>query len=79
MLLAPGDVTAWHTALARLVTLTPAQRAALLDENRELAIQYSLAAHTQSALALMSLPLRKRPMALVGWLARAWKGKVVVW
>ena len=79
MLLAPGDVAAWQSALARLVTLTPSQRAALVDENRELAIQYSLATHTQSALALMSLPLRKRPMTLVGWLARAWKGKVVVW
>lgn len=79
MLLAPGDVAAWQTALARLLALTTAQRESLLDENRGLAIQYSLAAHTQSALALMDMPLRKRPMAFIGWLARAWKGKVVVW
>ena len=79
MMVAVGDVAAWRATLARLIELTKAERAALLDENRQLALQYSLAAHTQSALELINLPLRKRPLPPVGWLARAWKGKVVVW
>ncbi len=79
MLLPPGDVAAWQQALARLLALRIDERAALLDETRRLAEKYSLAAHTQSALELISLPPRARPMAPTGWLARAWHGRVAVW
>jgi glycosyltransferase involved in cell wall biosynthesis len=79
MLPPPGDVAAWQQALARLMALRIDERAALLDETRCLAEKYSLAAHTQSALELISLPPRARPMAPVGWLARAWHGRVAVW
>jgi glycosyltransferase involved in cell wall biosynthesis len=79
MLPPPGDVAAWQQALARLLALRIDERAALLDETRRLAEKYSLAAHTQSALELISLPPRARPMAPAGWLARAWHGRVAVW
>lgn len=79
MLLPPGDAVAWQQALARLLTLRRDERAALLDETRRLAEKYSLAAHTESALELISLPPRARPMAPAGWLARAWHGRVAVW
>lgn len=79
MLLPPGDVAAWQQALARLLALRIDERAALLDETRRLAEKYSLAAHTQSALELITLPLRARPVAPAGWLARAWHGRVAVW
>jgi len=79
MMVPPGDVPAWQQALARLLALRPDERAELLDETRHLAEKYSLAAHTQSALELISLPLRARPMAPAGWLARAWHGRVAVW
>ncbi len=79
MLLPPGDVAAWRQALARLLALGIDERAALLDETRRLAERYSLAAHTQSALELVNQPLRARPMAPAGWLARAWQGRVAVW
>lgn len=79
MLPPPGDVAAWQQALARLLALRLDERALLLDETRRLADKYSLAAHTQSALELISLPLRARPMAPAGWLARAWHGRVAVW
>lgn len=79
MLPPPGDVAAWQQALARLLALRPDERMALLDETRRLAEKYSLAAHTQSALELISLPPRARPMTPAGWLARAWKGRVAVW
>lgn len=79
MLLPPGDVAAWQQALARLLVLRIDERAALLDETRRLAEKYSLAAHTESALELISLPPRARPMAPAGWLARAWHGRVAVW
>jgi glycosyltransferase involved in cell wall biosynthesis len=79
MLLPPDDVAAWQQALARLLALRIDERAALLDETRRLGEKYSLAAHTQSALELISLPPRARPMAPVGWLARAWHGRVAVW
>ena len=79
MMVPPGDVAAWQQALARLLALRPEERATLLDETRRLAEKYSLAAHTQSALELISLPLREPPMAPAGWLARAWHGRVAVW
>ena len=79
MLLPPGDAVAWQQALARLLTLRRDERAALLDETRRLAEKYSLAAHTESALELISLPPRARPMVPAGWLARAWHGRVAVW
>ena len=79
MLPPPGDVAAWQQALARLLALRPDERAVLLDETRRLAEKYSLAAHTQSALELISLPPRARPMAPAGWLARTWHGRVAVW
>lgn len=79
MLLPPGDVAAWRQALARLLALGIDERTALLDETRRLAERYSLAAHTRSALELVNQPLRDRPMAPAGWLARAWQGRVAVW
>ena len=79
MMVPPGDVVAWQQALARLLALRPDERVALLDETRRLAEKYSLAAHTQSALELVNQPLRDRPMAPAGWLARAWQGRVAVW
>jgi hypothetical protein len=79
MLMPPGDVAAWQQALARLLALRPDERAVLMDETRRLAEKYSLAAHTQSALELINLPPRARPMAPAGWLARAWHGRVAVW
>ncbi len=79
MMMPAGDVAAWQHALARLLALTPDERAALIDESRRLAEKYSLATHTQSALELVNLPQRTRPMALAGWLARAWRGRVAVY
>lgn len=79
MMLPPGDIPAWQQALARLLALRPDERAVLLGETRCLAEKYSLAAHTQSALELIDLPLRARPMAPAGWLARVWHGRVAVW
>jgi glycosyltransferase involved in cell wall biosynthesis len=79
MMVPPGDVAAWQKALARLLALTPDERATLVEEFRRLAEKYSLATHTQSALELVSMPLRARPMAPVGWLARVWHGRVAVW
>jgi glycosyltransferase involved in cell wall biosynthesis len=79
MMVPPGDVLGWRHALARLLALQPDERAVLLNESRRLAEKYSLAAHTQSALELISLPPRARPTAPAGWLARAWHGRVAVW
>jgi glycosyltransferase involved in cell wall biosynthesis len=79
MLPPPGDLAAWQQALARLLALRPDERAVLLAKTRRLAERYSLAAHTQSALELINLPPRARPMAAAGWLARAWHGRVAVW
>jgi glycosyltransferase involved in cell wall biosynthesis len=79
MLMPAGNVAAWQRALARLLALRPDERAVLMDETRSLAEKYSLAAHTQSALELIDLPQRARPMAPAGWLARAWRGRVAVW
>lgn len=79
MMVPAGDVAAWKYALARLLALTPDERGTLVDESRRLAEKYSLAAHTQSALELVNLPQRVRPLAPAGWLARAWRGRVAVW
>lgn len=79
MLVPAGDVAGWKKALARLLLLTPDKRAVLMNETRRLAEKYSLATHTQSALELVNLPQRARPMAPAGWLARAWHGRVAVW
>lgn len=79
MMVPPGDVPSWQCAIARLLALRPDERAMLMEGTRRLAAKYSLAAHTQSALELVSLPLRARPIAPAGWLARAWKGRVAVW
>lgn len=79
MMVPPGDVAGWQKALARLLALTPDERATLVEKSRHLAEKYSLATHTQSALELVSMPLRARPMAPVGWLARVWHGRVAVW
>jgi len=79
MIVPPGDVAGWQHALARLLALTADERAVLMDESLRLAEKYSLAAHTQSALELVNMPLRARPMAPAGWLARAWRGRVAVW
>ena len=79
MLMPPGDVAAWQLALAHLLALRPDERVALMDETRRLAEKSSLAAHPQSALELIDLPPRARPMAPAGWLARAWRGRVAVW
>lgn len=79
MMVPVGDIRAWQQALAHLQALLPDERAALMDETRRLAKEYSLAAHTQSALELVNLSPRARPMVAAGWLARAWKGRVAVW
>ena len=79
MMVPPGDVQSWQRALKRLLTLSPDERAMLVRETCRLAEKYSLAAHTKSALELVSLPPRARPMAPAGWLARSWKGRVAVW
>ena len=79
MMVQPGDVAGWQDALTRLLALRPDERAELVNESRRLAKKYSLAAHTQSALELISLPPRARPMAPAGWLARTWHGRVAVW
>jgi len=79
MMMPAGDVAAWQHALARLLALTSDERAVLIDESRRLAAKYSLATHTQSALELVNLPQRERPMAPAGWLARAWRGRVAVY
>lgn len=79
MLVPVGDVAGWQKALARLLLLTPDERAVLMNETRHLAEKYSLTTHTQSALELVNLPQRARPMAPAGWLARAWHGRVAVW
>jgi glycosyltransferase involved in cell wall biosynthesis len=79
MMVPPGDVAGWRQALERLLALRPDERAVLVAETRRLAEKYSLAAHTQSALELINLPRRARPMAPAGWLARAWHGRVAVW
>jgi glycosyltransferase involved in cell wall biosynthesis len=79
MMMPAGDVAAWQHALARLIALRPDGRSVLIDETRRLAEKYSLAAHTLSALALINLPLRARPLAPAGWLALAWRGRVAVW
>ena len=73
------DVAGWVRAIEQLMALTTAERTHWLDRSQTWADRYSLAAHVESALALMKLPLRPRPLAPVGWLARAWPGRVVVW
>jgi glycosyltransferase involved in cell wall biosynthesis len=79
MMVPAGDVVGWQGAMARLQALTADERAGLLNESRRLAEKYSLAAHTQGVLELLNLPPRSRPMALAGWLAHAWHGRVAVW
>jgi glycosyltransferase involved in cell wall biosynthesis len=79
MMIPYGDVEGWQHALSRLLSLGTESRAELINESQQLAEKYSLALHTQSALNLISIPKRKRPIMLVGWLARCWFGRTVVW
>lgn len=79
MLVPVGDVAAWQAALSRVLLLTPAEKAVLLEETRQLAVKYSMTTHTQSVMALANLLPRQRPWAPAGWLAQAWQGRVAVW
>lgn len=79
MLVPVGNVAAWQRAITQLLSLQPGEKAALLAETRQLGQNYSLDAHTQSALALASQAPRARPWFPAGWLARAWQGRVAIW
>lgn len=79
MMVPAGDIASWQQVIARLLKMLPDERAALIDATKRLATKYSLAAHTKSALELVNIPKRALPLAPVGWLARAWKGRVTVW
>lgn len=78
-MLPPGDDVAWATALRRAAALAPADRQRWIEIGAESARRYSIERHVESALRLLALPPRPRPWFGIGWLARAWKGRVVIW
>lgn len=79
MMLPPGDSDAWQMAIDKLQSLSSGERSHLVSTGNALAHQYSIECHVGSALDLMDLSPRPRPIAIVGWLALAWRGRVVVW
>lgn len=79
MMVPVDDVAGWQRALSLLLALQPEERQYLLGVTRILAEKFSMAMHTQSALELINLPHRVRPLLPAGWLALAWKGRVKVW
>lgn len=78
-LLSAGDASVWRAALVRALSQTTSERMAWITLGRRQAQRYGLAAHVRSARALIDVALRKRPARWVGWVARLWPGRVVIW
>lgn len=79
MLVPTGDSAGWQFALGRLLAMSSAERALMLERIALLAQRFSLAAHADAALQLAGLTLRERPSVLVSRMALAWTGRVAVY
>lgn len=74
-----GDVDAWRSTLRRAASMDEGERRQWIETGRALARRYSIERHVESALRLLELPPRRRPWFGIGWLARLWVGRVVIW
>ena len=79
MLVPPGDSAGWQLALGRLLAMSPAERALILERLSLLTQRFSLTAHADAALQLAGLTPRERPSVLVSRMALAWTGRVAVY
>ena len=79
MMVPPGDSSGWQFALVRLLSMSPDERALMLERIALLTQRFSLAAHADAALQLASLTLRERPSVLVSRMALVWTGRVAVY